>query len=542
MSTDISIVLSGEAGQGIKTVELLIAELLKIRKHYFFISREYMSRVRGGINSTQIIVSDRPVNSYCEKTSLFITMTDAVAKRYRSRISEETVVLTGERFIEIAKKHGNEKFANTAVFGYLCAYLSAGRKTGLGLIEESFKKRPELLEGNKAAFLDGFSLCDQPKNVFKRYRAEHLMIETGMAVAYGAVFGGCGFIASYPMSPSTSVLTSMAQLSERYDILVEQAEDEIAAINMAIGASYAGARAMVTTSGGGFALMQEGVSLSGATETPVVIHLGQRPGPATGLPTRTEQGDLELVMHSGHGDFQRAVYAPGDMGQAIEITARAFDTAYKYQVPVFILTDQYMLDFIKPVRKASIKKPKYKSYIVKTDKEYKRYKFTKSGISPMGIPSYGTGAVRLDSDEHDQDGRITEEYDVRTKMVIKRNSRKAALLADAIAPKIIGDEKYDVLCVCYGSNLGCALDLAGALKGSGISFLHFSQLYPISGKAEGFLKKAAKIIVMENNYTGQFADMLTQRFDIKVDERILKFNGEPFSKEEIEKALREVSI
>lgn len=541
MSKEISIVLSGEAGQGIKTVELLMAELLKVRKHYFFISREYMSRVRGGINSTQIIISDIPVNSYSDQTDLFITMTNEVPKRYSHRISSDTVVLTGERFIEIAKGQGNEKFANTAVFGYLCAYISADEKTGIGMIKENFKKRPELLEGNKKAFIEGFSLCDLQKNVFAKYRAKHHMIETGMAVAYGALFGGCEFIAAYPMSPSTTVLNSMAELSGEYNILVEQAEDEIAAVNMAIGASFAGARAMVTTSGGGFALMEEGVSLSGATETPVVIHLGQRPGPATGLPTRTEQGDLELVLYAGHGDFQRAVYSPGDQTDAIGITAKAFDTAYKYQVPVFILTDQYMIDSLKPIRKSMIQKPKYKSYIVKTDKDYERYTYTKSGISPMGIPSYGSGVVRVDSDEHDEKGRITEDHVTREKMVKKRNKRKAALEKDAIAPKLIGDESYKVLGVCYGSNLGHALDLAEPLKGSGISFLHFSQLYPISDAAKGYLDKASLIAVIENNYTGQFADMLKLRFGVNIGKRILKYNGEPFSRQEIEKALREAA-
>jgi len=214
----------------------------------------------------------------------------------------------------------------------------------------------------------------------------------------GAIAGGCSFISTYPMSPSTGVWIFLTQHSKEFDIITDQSEDEISAINMAIGAWYAGARGMVATSGGGFALMVEGLSLASMIETPVVIHLGQRPGPATGLPTRTEQADLEFVLHAGHGEFPRIILTPGTMEDAFNLSQRAFDLADKYQVPVFILTDQYFLDSYYNLPSLNLSDIRNQSHVVKTNKEYKRYQLTENGISPRGIPGYGEGLVSVDSD------------------------------------------------------------------------------------------------------------------------------------------------
>ncbi|MDA3810762.1 MAG: 2-oxoacid:acceptor oxidoreductase subunit alpha, partial [Spirochaetaceae bacterium] len=204
------------------------------------------------------------------------------------------------------------------------------------------------------------------------------------------------------MSPGTSVFTAMATYSKEAGILIEQAEDEIAAVNMAVAGWYAGARPIVSTSGGGFALMSEGMSLAGMTETPLVIHIAQRPGPATGLPTRTEQGDLNLALHAGHGIFARAIYAPGTTQKAFELAFRAFNHADQYQIPVIILTDQYFVDTYYDTPEFDLEKIKVEKHMVETDDNYRRYKITDSGISPRGIPGFGTGFVCSDSDEHDE--------------------------------------------------------------------------------------------------------------------------------------------
>jgi len=539
MKEELSVVLAGEAGQGIKTAELMMVEILKKQKYFFFISREYMSRVRGGINTTQILISDKPVNSFSARTDLMVALTGGVRERYNHRIDEDTLFVENKDFIEIAKKNGNVKYANSVLFGYLCSCIGAPGEQGVEIIKSTYSDKPDTIEGNVSSFNEGYELYKGERKKFKANKEDFLTVDVSRAVAYGAIFGGCDFIASYPMSPSTAVLTNLAELSGEYSILLEQAEDEIAAINMALGASYAGARAMVTTSGGGFALMSEGISLAGGAEIPVVVHIGQRPGPATGLPTRTEQGDLNLALYAGHGEFQRVIYAPGDQLQAIGITMKAFDTADRYQIPVIILTDQFLLDSVKPVPKQSIALPEALRHTIKTEEGYKRYRITEDGISPRGIPGYGNGTVCVDSDEHDEEGRITEDRDIRKQMVEKRNKRGEALKAESMMPALIGEQEYDTIVVCYGSNLGIALDLKEECEKLDCAFLHFSQLHPLNDKVKQYFEKAKRTVIIENNFGGQFADLLESRFHITIDQRILKYDGDPFSREEILDRLKE---
>ncbi len=220
---------------------------------------------------------------------------------------------------------------------------------------------------------------------------DDLLLSGSEAIALGALAGGCDYVCGYPMSPSTGVLERMAALSRTFDIVVEQVEDEIGVVNMALGAWYAGARALVTTSGGGFALMGEGISLCGMIESPLVLHLAQRPGPATGLPTRTEQGDLDLVLHAGHGDFPRVILAPGTLAEGFALTQKAFSLADRCQVPVFILTDQFFVDSRCNTPAFAAAGPPPEKHVVKTDPGYRRFALTADGISPRGIPGYGCG-------------------------------------------------------------------------------------------------------------------------------------------------------
>ncbi|MBN1128820.1 MAG: hypothetical protein JXA71_07530, partial [Chitinispirillaceae bacterium] len=341
----------------------------------------------------------------------------------------------------------------------------------------------------------------------------------------------------YPMSPATSVLEFMAKYSAEFGVVVEQAEDEIAAINMAIGSWYAGGRAMVSTSGGGFALMTEGVSLAGCMESPVVIHLGQRPGPATGLPTRTEQADLELALYAGHGEFPRAIFAPVDFTDAIERTGRAFNLADRFQVPVFILTDQYFLDSSYNVGGIDLSRCREERHIVETGQEYQRYALTANGVSPRGIPGNGKGIVCAGSDEHDEGGYITEDFDVRTAMVDKRNTKLAAMTEDALPPRFIGPRSYKNLLVGWGSTyhaLREALDISGR---DDTALLHFSQVYPLSSAAVPWLEKANTRVMVENNATAQFGALITRETGIKMERKVLKYNGMPFSVEELLKVI-----
>ncbi len=280
--------------------------------------------------------------------------------------------------------------------------------------------------------------------------------------------------------------------------------------------------------------MCEGVSLSGMIEIPAVIHIGMRPGPATGLPTRTEQGDLNLVLYSGHGEFPRAIFVPGDQEEAFLCAQQAFEMANKYQSPVFILTDQYLLDSVALVDEADLKRLPINAHIVETKEEYQRYSLdTENGVSPRGVPGFGAGIVSVDSDEHDEAGHITESFDLRQKMMDKRLRKLEGLTADALAPTFLGDMKeYETLLVCFGSTKGVVTELVN--KGDkSIAMLYFSQVYPLAPDAKKYFKRGKKIVVIENNATGQFADLLEKELKVKVSQRILKYIGEPFSAEEI---------
>ena len=358
----------------------------------------------------------------------------------------------------------------------------------------------------------------------------------------GALSGGCKFVSSYPMSPSTGVLVFLSQQSDKFDIIAEQAEDEISAINMAIGAFYAGARSMVTTSGGGFALMEEGVSLAGILETPIVIHLAQRPGPATGLPTRTQQGDLELALYSGHGEFPRIIFAPGSIEDAFYLTQKAFNLADKYQVPVFILTDQYLMDSYYNTRCFDVSQLNIEKHIVKTTAGYKRYKLTDDGISPRGIPGFGDGFVVVDSDEHDEKGHITEDLDIRIEMTDKRLKKLDLIKKDFVAPGLIGSKNGKILVICWGSTYKIIREAVEKIGSDDISLLYFKQLYPLPPDISKYFEGAGKLVIIEGNATSQFSKLLKLYAGIDIQTKILKYNGLQFSVEEIIEQLRKISV
>ena len=436
--SDISIVLCGQAGQGIQTVEKLFTRIMKDVGYNFFATKEYMSRVRGGMNSTLLRISSKPVKAFIDKIDIMLPLDPGAMEHLSKRISEETLIIgdkekcfsevSNERtcinvsFAKIAKEDiGDEIYSNTIAVGVLLGLLGIDIEKVRDTIKSFFAgKNEDIIKNNITALGKGYEHgTTNSKNMQMEFDIEcdeqiarQMLINGAEAIGLGAIAGGCNFISSYPMSPSTGVLVFLAQKSGDFGIVVEQAEDEISAINMGLGAWYAGAKALVSTSGGGFALMSEGISLSGMLETPIVIHLAQRPGPATGLPTRTEQGDLELALYSGHGEFPRAIFAPGTLEEAFTVTQKAFEFADKFQIPAVILTDQYFMDtyYNTPLFDTSNIAPE--NHFVKTSSDYQRYEITDDGVSPRGIPGFGDGQVCVDSDEHFTAGYITEDFDV----------------------------------------------------------------------------------------------------------------------------------
>ncbi|MGA1980221.1 MAG: 2-oxoacid:acceptor oxidoreductase subunit alpha [Sedimentisphaerales bacterium] len=563
---DVSIVLCGQAGMGIQTVEGILVRMLKLAGYNVFATKEYMSRVRGGNNSTQIRVSSRPVSAFVNRIDLLIPLNKGAVQHLRERISQETIVLAetevvGDetssgrfRFIEspftkIVTDIGNKVYSNVVAVGMLAGLLGMELSNVCDYVKQSFStKAADIVQNNVRAAEAGFrlagNLAGQAKINFNLKPdaavKDHILLAGGDAVGLGAIAGGCNFVSSYPMSPSTPVLAFLAKNSRDFGIIVEQAEDEIAAMNMAIGAWYAGARAMVTTSGGGFALMVEGLSLAGMLESPMVIHLGQRPAPATGLPTRTEQADLELALYAGHGEFPRILFAPGTLEQAFYLTARAFNLADKYQVPVFVLTDQYFIDSYYNTGGFDLSSMKVEKYIAETVANYKRYELTESGISPRGVPGFGQGLVCVDSDEHDAEGHITEDLQLRTKMVSKRLRKLESAKAEIVEPELYPNRKYDNLVVCWGSTYHIVKETLAVLDRKDTSLLHYSQVYPLHPQTADYLSKAKRVVVVEGNATGQFAKLIKLHTGIDVKDRILKYSGLSFAVEEVAEALKKV--
>lgn len=559
MDKKISIVLAGEAGQGIQSIEGIIVTVLKKDGYNIFATKEYMSRVRGGVNSTTIIVAESNIDAYYENMDIFIPLSDEAIKRYEKRIKQNTTILADNTQVHhpkitnlpiqhLASELGNVIFSNTIAAGVILGIFDASQELIDNFIKNLFQKKgEEIVNKNLEAVKMGYNIGKELKNnkvidinISKTGDKNSFLINGADAIAIGALAGGCNACFAYPMTPSTSVFTNMASYSKNYNIAVEQVEDEIGVINMALGCWYAGGRALVTTSGGGFALMTEGLSLAGMTETPVVIHLAQRPGPATGLPTRTEQGDLNLALYAGHGVFPRIILSPGDLKQAFELSALAFNLADKFQIPVFILSDQYFVDTYYNIPIFDVDGIKTENHIVETTKDYKRYKITDDGISPRGIPGYGEGLVAVDSDEHDEEGRITEDLDgISLEMKNKRLKKFKTVEDVALPPILYGKEDYKKLIICWGSTLNIVLEAVKNIANSEIAVLFFQQVYPLHKSTIDFLNKAKNIIAIENNSTGQFADLIKKITGFEIKNKILKYNGLQFSAEELIQKLKE---
>jgi len=569
---DISLVLCGEAGQGIQTVEAILAQAVKQSGYNIFSTKEYMSRVRGGQNSTEIRVSSHRVASYVDRIDILLALSSGAIDHLRDRISQDTLIIgdpehiksakeektagfsLDSNFIEVplmetAQEMGGPIFANVIAAGALSCLLNIPKEIFDGLISDMFtRKGQEILQkdlkAGEAGYNIGKGLMESEKAPIhlslhgKSSVRDELLINGTDAMGFGCLAGECRFMSSYPMTPSTPLQTFLASNAHDFELVYEQAEDEIAAINMALGASYAGARSIVATSGSGFALMEEGVGLSGMIETPVVICIGQRPGPAVGLPTRTSQEDLNLALYSGPGEFPRVIFAPGKLEDAFTLTQRAFNIAEKYQIPVFILFDQYFADCYYNIPFLPLEEVENENYLVKTTPEYKRYLITHDGVTPRGIPGYGDGLVVVDSDEHDEEGHITEDLKIRTQMVDKRLQKMEQIREDAVAPELVGEDDYHSLIIGWGSTywpIREALEnISRKHPDEKLGFLHFKQVYPFHKSVAEYLEKAEDVIILENNAQGQMANLIKLETGFEIQEKFLKYDGMPFSVEEVQ--------
>jgi 2-oxoglutarate ferredoxin oxidoreductase subunit alpha len=560
---DLTIVIAGAAGQGIQTIGAIIARTASEAGYAVFSWQEYESRIRGGSNSYRIRVGENPVNAPRARADIFMALDSNSKVKYRPLLKPDGIIVdeqeTGENaitvpFVRIAEEEfGNKLFANTVAAGALAAALSLELESLSAIIAAEFAgKSDEIVAKNQAAAAAGYQRakreceCVCPWELPKREHGQNLqeqrqyLIGGNEALALGAAAAGCRFIAAYPMTPSTGIITFLAKHKELLQIFTEQAEDEIAAINLAIGASYAGVRAMTATSGGGFALMVEGISLAGMTETPVVIVLGQRPAPATGLPTRTEQGDLHFAINAGHGEFPKLVLAPSDPKDAFYKIVRAFNLAEKYQTPAIVLSDQFLADSNFTITEFALDAVINSSYRADPARitEYKRYQLTDTGSSPLLYPGQSAHLVCCDSDEHDEAGHITEDLQLRNRMVEKRLKKWALLKQEIMPPEGYLLAEADRILLSWGSSRNAVFEAVDRLRehGMGVGALHFTELWPLPAFS---FPKADSFCTVESNATAQLERLLQSEYGVTVQEKILRYDGLPLDADYIMEAIEQ---
>ncbi len=561
MPIDLNILIGGTAGQGVHSITAPLAKALMRQGCWVLAAQSYESRIRGGHLFNTVRVADQRLVSSREGVDLLIALNQETVDLHRPEILSQGLIiydasevkqvpgdipalaLTPESLLPGAA--GKAEIAvNAGACGAALGLLRASLDPLIALLKETFgDKGSEVVEWNVQAATRGYEQGAGLKFSFSLAGitpppGPRLLINGHEAMALGALAGGLQFISGYPMTPWTSLLNAVAQRAPRYNVVVEQAEDEIAAINLALGASYTGARSLTGTSGGGFCLMTEALGLAAMTETPLVIVMSMRPGPSTGLPTRTSQGDLGFVLYAGQDDSPRAVLAPGTPAQGFTLMAKALNLADRYQVPVFLLTDQYFADTQFTQLPGEFPEIQVDRALTTgpAATPYERYAYTPDGVSPRRLPGFGPELVVADSDEHTPDGHLTEDLEVRVKMHDKRLRKLQALEQELGGITTAGDPDAPLTLMCWGSSLGPVQEAVALLKAdqTPARMVHLSELWPFPQAAvAAALKGSKKLVLVEMNASGQLNRLLRQETGIKADHLMLKYDGAPFTPEYI---------
>jgi 2-oxoglutarate/2-oxoacid ferredoxin oxidoreductase subunit alpha len=566
MAIDFNVMAGGEAGQGVQSVGMILGKTMARGGLHVFADQDYESRVRGGHNFFRIRVSDRGVLALSKELDILVALNRETIDLHGNELkSNGTIIFDQEQTkveshaenylnVPLAKLAEetvkNKLMTNTVAVGAAVGLAGCDFNILASVLRNEFARHGEkTAEDNVVAAKAGFDFAQEhgKHRLTQKLRpifsdARRMLLHGNEAIALGAMVGGCKFIAGYPMTPATSILEYIADKGRQYKAVAVHVEDEIAAMNMAVGAGYAGARVMVATSGGGFCLMVEGLALAGMTETPVVVVLGQRPGPATGLPTRTEQGELWFALHAGHGEFPRAILAPATAEEAFYATIKAFNLAEKYQTPVLVLTDHHLATSYTTVDRFDLKQVKIDRGELMSNEEanrvteYKRHLVTESGISPRALPGQGKALVVTDSDEHDEAGHMIEDAETRNQQNLKRLRKQNGLKAEIGSPKFQESTNSEFTLIGWGSTYGAIREAADLLQEDKVpvNVLHISEIWPFPAEAiASALDKGTKSIVIESNATAQMANLIRRETGYKVNGTILKSDGRPFSPQEI---------
>lgn len=568
MSNRLCIKITGESGAGLLSTGDIIMKGFQFLGFHVVADREYPSLIKGGHACFAINVSTEPIAAISEKVDIMLAIDKVSLEAYYKDLKDggllvygyerplgvkEIVAELGGRGVkvvhqpvrEIAEEMGgNVLMTNVVLAGMFWKTLGLPYDPIQKSVTEKFKDKPKLLEIDLKCLHEGFErVAELTKIEVPAAISETILLDGNKAIALGAVNAGCRAYYAYPMSPASSILTYMAEMAMDTKMLVKQVEDEISVVNMTIGSMFMGTRAFCATSGGGFDLMTEGVSLAGIIEAPLVVVIAQRPGPGTGLPTWTAQGDLNLAVHSSHGEFTRLVIGVSDPVDCFELIQHAFNYAEKYQIPVIVLTEKVIAETDRtvaelPVGKVPIERGLVEGAELAALKSEDRYKVTENGLSKRWIPGSSEAYFFSNGDEHWEDGSLTEEAD-QTGVMYEKRIRKMDLVKEEIPePVVYGDEKEaDISFIGWGSSKNTMLDIIGifAAKGVKVNYLHYSYLFPLkTGRALEFFKNNKNVNLIEGNYFGQLGNMIEAELGVKFKDRLLKYNGRPFFVEDVE--------
>ena len=580
---DFSFLIGGEAGAGISRSGFLLAKACMRGGLSVFGVNDYQSLIRGGHNFYIVRISDGEIYSQPDHVDLLIALNAQTVLRHKDELvsgggiiyDENDIDLKAETFdrkdlklypiplkkivVDELKEPHNLIMRNTVALGATIALTDYDFALLEEILRDTFK--PEVAESNIKATRKGYDYIKQNFKSEFEYRLKktetagkkRVFLTGNEAVGLGALKAGCKFYISYPMTPTTGLLHFMTSHERSYGMITMQPEGEVAAINMIAGAAFAGARVMTATSGGGFCLMSEGLGMTGMTETPVVVMVGQRPGPSTGLPTYSAQGDLRFVIHASQGEFPRVVIAPGDIEECFYETLRAFNWADKYQLPVILLTDKYLVESevsVEPfdVNRVAIERGSLIADNYEGKEEYGRYEITETGVSPRAVPSAKGAIVHANSDEHDEYGLTTEDPVITTAMMDKRMRKLSAIAKEIEERKIetvkfYGPEEARATIISWGSTKGPIREAMKLLKSEDIAvnYLQILYLHPFpNGEVEKVLHRAKKTIVVEQNKTSQLSSLIRDHNLRRVDHKILKYDGRPFNPGDLSERIKEV--
>jgi len=542
-----TILIGGKAGQGTNVTSSFIGESFSSFGYYVFNYRDYPSLIRGGHNFNVIKISDKPVYSHSDKYDLIIALDQKTIDLHEKELKKSGFIIgdqnlkTKMKFYSIdiqpilKKLKAPAVIENDIFIGWLFNYFGMPEKFLMKELEERFGgKKIELIK--KSAKI-GYKLARKTEN-FKRLGPQKYFISGSKAVTIGALASGIDVYAAYPMTPATAVLHYLAAKEKKNNLLILQLENEIAVATAGLGASFAGARVMIGTSGGGFALMSEAMSLVGISEIPLVVYLAQRAGPASGVPTYTAQADLKFAVNAGHGEFTRIVVAPGDPQEAITRTQEAFYLASKYRALVIIISDKHLAESdytFDSLEKSSISSNRF--IVENPGKNYKSYKITNDGNSPRAVPGQGP-VVKATSYEHDEYGNTKEEVEWIVKMTDKRFKKEKTIIKEInkLKPAEVYGEGKNLL-IGWGSTKGAIIDSLKSLKN--YRFLQISYINPFPVDfVKKEIAKSKKVVLIENNATGQLGDIIAEKTGHIIKNKALQYNARPFTAEIIIKKVK----